>query len=390
MAEYKDFFSEGTIKHAEGGALLEKFGAPPFSVFDARSGFWQARKATWLALGIKSEIGRGENLLKMSDTVLQPDPKKRAKKGPNKAIPGGGGLGKNSAYKLKTDAGYKSVKELQNRQTASLSNGSLTFKTTIHPYDGQDGGTASASGTSIFDPVLCDLFYNWFVPYGGHILDPYAGGSVRGVVAGRLGYRYTGFDLRPEQVEANREQGKALCSPRKLRRGEVPPQVPKWIEGDSLGLDKHIKPESVDAVFSCPPYLWLERYSDDPRDLSTMDLDGFIDVYSQTIAKAAEALKDDRFACFVVGEVRDKDGYCTAFSDITNTCFEAAGLRLYNRAALITAVGSLSIRAARIFNAASKLGNAHQEVLIYVKGDPKKATRAIEEADKKRDHDSQR
>ena len=39
--------------------LAERFGVPPFSVLDARQGYWQDRKRAWLALGIKSEIGRG-------------------------------------------------------------------------------------------------------------------------------------------------------------------------------------------------------------------------------------------------------------------------------------------------------------------------------------------
>ena len=38
--------------------LAERFGVPPFSVLDARQGYWQARKRAWLALGIQSEVGR--------------------------------------------------------------------------------------------------------------------------------------------------------------------------------------------------------------------------------------------------------------------------------------------------------------------------------------------
>ena len=51
---------------------------------------------------------------------------------------------------------------------------------------------APASGTSIFDPVLCELAYRWYCPPGGVILDPFAGGSVRGIVASKLGRRYVG------------------------------------------------------------------------------------------------------------------------------------------------------------------------------------------------------
>lgn len=58
--------------------LSDKFGIAPFSVLNAREGWWQARKAAWLVLGIQSEVGRGDNLLKMSDTMLEPDPVKRA------------------------------------------------------------------------------------------------------------------------------------------------------------------------------------------------------------------------------------------------------------------------------------------------------------------------
>jgi len=39
--------------------LAERFGVPPFSVLDARQGYWQDRKRAWLSLGIQSEIGRG-------------------------------------------------------------------------------------------------------------------------------------------------------------------------------------------------------------------------------------------------------------------------------------------------------------------------------------------
>lgn len=61
-------------------SLADRFGIAPFSVLNAREGWWQDRKRAWLALGIQSEVGRGENLLAFSDTVLTPDPKKRAAK----------------------------------------------------------------------------------------------------------------------------------------------------------------------------------------------------------------------------------------------------------------------------------------------------------------------
>lgn len=54
----------GAAVPSAGGAatlsLAERFGLPPFSVFDARKGWWQDRKRAWLGLGIRSELGRGD------------------------------------------------------------------------------------------------------------------------------------------------------------------------------------------------------------------------------------------------------------------------------------------------------------------------------------------
>jgi len=74
--------------------LAERFGLPPFSVLNARDGWWQERKRAWLALGIESELGRGENLLQFSDTINEPDPEKRRAEAIRRgklATPGGGG-----------------------------------------------------------------------------------------------------------------------------------------------------------------------------------------------------------------------------------------------------------------------------------------------------------
>ena len=42
----------------------------------------------------------------------------------------------------------------------------------------------------------------------------------------------------------------------------------------------------------------------------------------------------------------------------------------------MTAVGSLPIRVGKQFESGRKLGKTHQNVLVFVKGDPRKATQA--------------
>lgn len=64
--------------------LAEPFGIPPFSVLDARKGWWQDRKRAWIDLGIRSELGRG------ATPGGSPRPLDRARMA--KAAPGGSPL----------------------------------------------------------------------------------------------------------------------------------------------------------------------------------------------------------------------------------------------------------------------------------------------------------
>ncbi len=234
-----------------------------------------------------------------------------------------------------------------------------------------DGADRTITGTSIFDPVLCELAYRWFCPVGGTILDPFAGGSVRGIVASKLDRHYVGVELRPEQVEANRAQAKHICSD----------PMPIWHIGDSRQIEEHAAGVEADFLFSCPPYADLEVYSDDPQDLSTLDYPDFRDAYFDIIERSCRLLKQDRFACFVVGEVRDKKGNYYGFVPDTIEAFRRAGLGYYNEAILVTAAGSLPIRAGKQFEATRKFGKTHQNVLVFVKGDAKAATDAIGEVE---------
>jgi len=267
--------------------LSEKFGVPPFTVLNAREGWWQDRKRAWLALGIKSEEGRN--------------------------APAGGS---------------PDMLARQNGET----------------------------GTSIFDPVLCELAYRWFSPECGTMLDPFSGGSVRGIVASHCGRQYVGMDLREEQIQANRAQANVAQDPQ-----------PVWHCGDSRTIDKVCSDINADMVFSCPPYADLEVYSEDPNDLSTLSYPEFKAAYFEIIQKSCSLLKPNSFACFVVGDVRDKKGNYYNFVGDTVEAFRAAGLHYYNEAILVTSSGSVAMRAGRQFSASRKLGKTHQNVLVFKK-----------------------
>ena len=183
--------------------IRDLFIEPPFSVLDSKSGSWVKRKSMWKKLNIKSEVSR------------------------------------------------KAVINLKNWSEA---------------YQNANTGVNYGLGTSIFDPVLCEVLYHWFCEKGCKILDPFAGGSVRGIVANYLGYNYTGVEIREEQVIANREQALDILHLN---------NQPQWYLGDSCNvLDGFIK--DFDFVFSCPPYGDLETYSDLDGDISNMEYSDFL------------------------------------------------------------------------------------------------------------------
>lgn len=217
-------------------------------------------------------------------------------------------------------------------------------------------------GTSIFDPVLCEVGYRWFSPgEGGLIFDPFAGGSVRGIVAEQLGFKYTGIDLRAEQIQANIENAKEIgCDLSRLN----------WINDNSLNMDKHIEDESADLVFTCPPYSDLEVYSDNPEDISNMDYEEFAKIYTEILEKSAAKLKNNRFAIVVISDVRDKEGFYRGLCELTKDAYKSAGMKLYNELILYNSIASAGMRARRNMRN-RKVVKVHQNVLVFYKGDPK-------------------
>ena len=287
--------------------LVDKYGWPPFSILNTISFDWQRRKDEWERLGIFTSDGRD-------------------------------------------------VK----RYNATPTN---TFSAR-----GADAKTAES--VSIFDPYLCELMYRWFSIKGMRVLDPFAGGCVRGVVASVLGRYYFGIDLSNTQVETNNAQYHTLTSRYTNISGTT-----EWIVGDSNDvLDTLQQEEKFDMVFTCPPYYNLEKYSDNPKDLSNLETYGlFLEKYGSILDKSAKLLKEDSFFVIVVSELRAnshdiKESQYVGFVADTINILRNSGLKYYNEIILENNIGSLPIRAPKNFSRRRKIGRHHQNILVFYKG----------------------
>ena len=212
-------------------------------------------------------------------------------------------------------------------------------------------------GTSNFDPVLTEIVYKWFCVSGGKILDCFGGEQTKGVVAGVLGYNYTGVEIRQEQVDLNIEKTKKYANV-------------KYICGDSNNIDKLVKEKDFDLCFTSPPYYDLEVYS--KSDMSALgEYSEFLAQYKNIFAQCYAKMNNHSFLVLKVGEIRDKKtGAYRGFVADNIKIMQEIGFKYYNEFTLINMVGTAQLRAQNGMRN-RKVVKLHQNVLVFYKGNLK-------------------
>ena len=229
------------------------------------------------------------------------------------------------------------------------------------------------NGTSVFNPVLCEVLYKWFTLPNSNVLDPFAGGVVRGAMASILGHSYVGYDVSKEQIESNQRIFENIKS-----RYEINDRT-TWINDSSINIkipwtENMSVNSQYDFVITCPPYYNLEKYTDDPRDLSNQISYGeFLRLYREILVRSALSLREDCFFAITVSEIRDKKTteYLGFVPDTISILMRDCMLKYYNEIILYNDTGNLAITSGNYLDLARKVGRQHQNVLIFYKGNPK-------------------
>lgn len=323
--------------------LGKKFFIPPFSVIDSKQGFWIDRRRRWKKLGLKGEMVRKD-------------------------------IGNGVFNHLKRDC----EKGIMQSEKGRIAKGKNSFNDlALNPRMAESTKLIAKGGDtpSIFDPVLVETLLNWFSANGDMILDPFAGGSVRGIVSVMLDRHYFGNDLSAGQILENRAQANKIL-------GHITKNnnMPIWTIGDSESMI--CDAPMSDLILSCPPYGNLEIYSNDKNDISNMPYEDFLKKYFRIIKNTCDRLKNNRFACFVVSNFRNqKTGEYINLTGDTIIGFQKSGLIFYNDVIFLNSINTGSIRASFIFPKQRKLIKLHQNILIFLKGDPKKASERLTKND---------
>ena len=218
------------------------------------------------------------------------------------------------------------------------------------------GGKIRDSSVSILDGCLAEIIIKWFGFPKCKTFDCFAGDTVFGFVSSYLGNQFVGIELREEQVNLNNERVGGMNA--------------KYICDDGRNILNHIEKKSQDLLFSCPPYFNLEVYSDLKNDASSQEeYADFISILDVAFSNAIECLKDDRFACITVGDIRDKKGFYYDFVGDIKRIFIRNGVYLYNELILVQPIGNSALRA-RSYMKNRKVVKTHESVLVFYKGNP--------------------
>lgn len=224
--------------------------------------------------------------------------------------------------------------------------------------DIKDGiGVNYFNSASILDPVLAELSNLWFGVNKGKTFDCFAGDSVFGYVSDYLGNKFTGIELRQEQTDLNNKRLKGTES--------------KYICDDGQNVLKHIKANTQDLLFSCPPYFDLEVYSTLKNDASNQkEYKDFIKILDKAFSDSIKCLKNNRFAVITISNIRNKKGFYYNLVDDVKNIFIKNNMPLYNDIILIEQSGTAAIRASRNMKN-RKVCKTHQNILVFYKGDTK-------------------
>ena len=118
-----------------------------------------------------------------------------------------------------------------------------------------------------------------------------------------------------------------------------------------------------------------------------MDYNPFIDKYKSIINKSAKKLKNNRFMVIVVSEIRERSktsdykiGKYKGFVSDTIKAAEDSGLHFYNDIILYNNALNASRISKTYFERNRKVASVHQNVLVFVKGNPDIAVEEFKES----------
>jgi DNA modification methylase len=209
---------------------------------------------------------------------------------------------------------------------------------------------------SVFPIPLMEYILMRYAPgKGSTVLDAFAGGPPRAIASSLMGMEYHGVEIRQEQIDENKTAIQGLGLDNIF-----------YHQGDARFL--HIDRGGFDLAVTCPPYFNLEKYSDNPKDISNFSSYAEFNMAMWMTAQAHFPLmKPGAFVCIVVGNFRDKKTKeMIDFRGHTVENFMEAGFIFHQDIVLRKNFASAAKRAGNAWRG-KKLVSVHEYLLVFLK-----------------------
>lgn len=165
------------------------------------------------------------------------------------------------------------------------------------------GGYAKELRYSIYNPDQAYFIIDYYTEKDYLILDPFCGRVTRPLVSLYLDRKYIGFDTSSKTIALNKEKIDTKF-----------PNNKNYILVNDDGIELNMfkdKQECVDAVFTCPPYYNIEKYSGEKGDLSLLNEEQYnarIELLFENLYRLikSSSYKDGKFypVIFTIGSIR--------------------------------------------------------------------------------------
>jgi|GEM_PF-6359260 len=188
-----------------------------------------------------------------------------------------------------------------------IENDNQDFETEIRQKGTRGGGYAKNLKFSTYNPDQAEFIIKYYTRENDLILDPFMGRTTRPIISLYYNRKYIGFDTCKKTCDFNLKLIEKKFGNSKNNDFTI-------INGDGTSMISDLKDNSIDCVFTCPPYYDKEKYSGEEGDLSYISYEEFnkkmqqcFDILYKKIKKSIYKEKKFYPVIFTVGTIRQQD-----------------------------------------------------------------------------------
>jgi len=211
---------------------------------------------------------------------------------------------------------------------------------------------------AVFPISLAARVISLFTHRGELVIDPFVGSGTTLVAARDLDRNAVGFDLQKEYIE--------LCEDRLRQLALDATSKQLAIQDDARNIADYFEEETVSLIFTSPPYanllnrerknksrrsdmrkneqyLEVEQYSQDPRDLGTMELDEYTSAMGEIFERLLPLLKPKSHCVINVPDMWWEDERITIhvslIEELRRRGYELRNVIIWDRTNIVNKIG---------------------------------------------------